>query len=87
MLYGKMLIQDNKIEEGLAHLKEAVKTKPSSSNAHHYLSIGLEVKGDLRLALESAKIAKGLAPSSKTYINVYDSLKAKLRKSSIGQEK
>ena len=80
MLYGKMLIQDNKIEKGLEYLKNAVRIRPSSSNAHHYLSRGYEANGDLESALKSAKTARTLAPSSKQYIKIYNDLKTKLRK-------
>ncbi len=80
MLYGKMLVQDNRIDKGLIHLKKAVKTKPNSSSAHFYLSKGLEAKGDLKSALRSAKMAKTLAPSSEDYSKAYENLKAKLKK-------
>ena len=78
MLYGKMLVQNNKVDKGIAFLKHAVKVKPNSSSANYYLSKGYMAKGDLKSALKNAKRARDLAKSSKDYKKWYNSLETKL---------
>ena len=60
---GNALSQQGKVEQAMAHYREAIRIKPSYAEAHNDLAILLTAQGQVREAIAEFEMALRLAPS------------------------